>query len=139
VFVAEGCMKAYELPNDFEMRLREWGGYFRDKRSKMRCGSAEGAYKPRAGDWGDEGDVPKESRLPRDELFLGRVLKTHEAIQIEGREPKWALTLAYCYRHLDKGRVLALMRKMTGRRFGWYAFLDCVDAAKIRVYCRLDS
>jgi hypothetical protein len=131
-------MKSYELPNDFEARLREWGGYFRDKRQKMRCGSAEGMYRPRAGDWGDDEDIPRNT-LIRDEMTLGRVLETHDAIQAEGAAPKWALTLAYCHRHLDKGRLLGVLRKMTGRRFGWYAYLDLLDAAKVRVYSRLQG
>lgn len=131
-------VNAYELPNEFEQRLREWGGYFRDKRARMRCGSAEGMYRPRAGDWGDDEDIPK-TLLIRDELTMGRVLETHEAIQVESKEPKWALTLAYCHRHLDKGRLLGVLRKMTGRRFGWYGYLDLLDAAKVRVHCRLQA
>ena len=124
-------MSPAELPQDFEARMKEWGRYFGDRRRLQTCGSAEKNYKRRS----DDPDY--EPVLVRDEFMLKRVLATHEAIQAEDRSSKWALTLNYCYRQMQRGHLLGVMRKMTGRRLGWYSYLDLLDSARIRVYCRL--
>lgn len=133
-------MLACELPEEFEYRLREWGRFFADHRKPMRCASAEKDYRRRSGDWAeDDGAPPQEHHGIRDGFAMDRVEDTHRAIQTQDAVAKWALTFAYCYRHYEKGRVLAIMRKMTGRRLGWYAYLDTLDAAKIRLYCLLSA
>ena len=122
--------------------LWEWAHFFRDHRLREHCRSIEHRFKASSDDfgpdgWGDEESVPSV-RLPAS-WGLRRAIQTHEAIQQLDRIYKWALTYAYCYPGLPKFVVLRCMKKYTGRRLAWKAFLDVLDVARYRVrmhtYC----
>jgi hypothetical protein len=114
--------------------LWEWGAYFRDRRQFERCRSIESrfnAYDPEVRDegWGEPGPP-----LLRPPMNVRRVLKTHDAVQQLPVVNKWALTYGYAYPYLPKFVVLRAMRKYTGRRLAWQAFMDALDVARFRVH-----
>lgn len=123
--------------NWVDERLREWGWYFRDRRNKGRCLSMESRFKPHSEDfsaegWGDMESAPSVRSGASYRVL--RALETHEAVQELDRIYKWSLTYAYCYPGLPKFVVLKAMRKFTGRRLNWTAYLTALDIARCRVH-----
>lgn len=129
-------MKPHDLPNDIDERLWEWGTYFRDYRPTGRCASLEGRYQRHSDDLSEEvsEEVREAPKRPRARNWVLRAIQTHEAIQQLDRKYKWALTYAFCYPGLPKFVVLRCMKKYTGRRYAWQAFLELVDIARMRVW-----
>ena len=120
--------------------LREWGYFFRDRHQLNRCRSIEHRFQATSDDfskegWGDMESAPsvRPSRL----YAVRRALDTHEAVQQLQPVQKWALTYAFCFPGLPKFVVLRLMKKWTGRRFNWKAYLEQLDIGRVRVYCFL--
>ena len=129
--------KDLQIPSEVDENLRLWATYFRDYRPTGRCMSLEGRYQRHSDDLAEEGvseearEAPKPPK-PRD--WVLRALETHEAIQQLERQYRWALTYAFCYPSLPKHLVLRLMRKYTGRTYGWGKFQDLVDIGRMRVW-----
>lgn len=122
--------------------LREWAHYFRDLRKLGHCRSIEHRYKPHSDDyaaegWGDMEAAPRTS--PARSYSLRSALSTHEAIQQLDRVYKWALTYSYCYPGLPKFVVLRCMKKYTGRRLNWKAFLETLDIGRMRLHTTIYS
>lgn len=134
-------MKAWDLPIEVDERLWEWAHFFRDRRRLERCRSIENRYRAVGDDreegWGDAEAAP-ESRPTR--LYIAsRALHTHEVIQQLDRKYKWAITYGFCYPHLPRFVVLRAMKKFTGSRLTWKAYLDVLDIGRIRVAATLSS
>ena len=123
-------------------RLREWGHFFRDHKFREHCRSIERRFRAQSEDyaregWGDDEAAP--SIKPGASYTLRSALLTHEAICQLDRIYKWALTYGYCYPSLPKFVVLRCMKKYTGRRLNWKAYLDVLDIARVRVRCTISS
>lgn len=123
-------------------RLREWAHFFRDHKFREHCRSIEHRFRRSSDDadpdgWGDEEAAP--SVKPGVSYTLRSALETHEAIYQLDRIYKWALTYGYCYPSLPKFVVLRCMKKYTGRRLNWKAYLDVLDIARVRVRCTIGS
>lgn len=125
-----------KLPSELDERLREWAHYFKDRKRYSRCASIEGRFNPFAPGcwdegWGDPGPpqaVPPEPKLPR-------VLKTHACVMgLPSKAQRWAITFGYCYPSIDRHHVLRALKKYTGRRFTWKAYLDELDSGRMRVW-----
>ena len=116
-----------------ESRLIEWARYMKDRPRYSTCQSLEGRFvvtqdeRDKNG-WGDV--APPEYAPP---VNVRRALQTHAAIGLLPKSQKWALTYGYCYPSLDRWRVLKLMRKYSGRRFTWTAYLTEIEIGKVRV------
>lgn len=122
---------------DTDERLREWAHFFRDRRSLERCRSIESRFRASSEDfsiegWGDMDSVP--SVRPAASYSLLRAVRTHDAVQQLDRTYKWALTFGFCYPSQPRYLVLRLMKKYTGRKFSWPAFLEALDIGRIRIY-----
>ena len=133
-------MKAWDLPPDLDERLWEWAHHFRDRKSLERCKSIEHRFKATSDDfaaegWGDTDAAPRVA--PARSYSLRRALETHEVIQQMDRLYKWVLTYGYCYPGLPRFIVLKALRKFTGRRLTWDAYLDTLDIGRMRVYSLL--
>ena len=118
-------------------RLREWAYYFRDRKSLERCRSIESRFKATSDDfstegWGDMDSAP--SVRPGASYSLLRAVQTHEQIQALDKLYKWALTFGFCYPSQPRYLVLRFMKKYTGRRMTWTAFLEALDIARVRLY-----
>lgn len=131
-------MKRFDLvPPELDERLWEWGHFFRDRKHLEHCRSIEHRFRAASEDfgpdgWGDMDAAPRSQ--PAKSYRLLRAIETHEAIQTQERPYKWAITYAYCYPSLPKFVVLRSMKKYTGRRLAWAAFLDLLDIGRVRVY-----
>ena len=133
-------MKPYDLPADVDERLWEWAHHFRDRKTLERCKSIEHRFQATSDDfakegWGDTETAP--SVAPGRSYSLRRALETHDVIQQLDRIYKWALTYGYCYPGLPRFVVLKALRKFTGRRLTWAAYLDTLDIGRMRVYSQL--
>lgn len=118
-------------------RLREWAYFFRDRKQLERCRSIESRYRRHSEDgdpdgWGDEDSTPQTS--PARSYQLLRALETHEAIQSLDRIYKWAITFGFAYPYLPKFVVIRAMRKYTGRRLTWKAYLEALDIGRMMVH-----
>lgn len=118
-------------------RLREWAFFFRDRRQFEHCRSIEHRFKATSDDfgpdgWGDEESAPRIK--PKASYSLQRALSTHEVVQALRSIEKWAITYAFAYPGLPKFVVLRAMRKWTGRRLNWNAYLDLLDMGRFRVH-----
>jgi len=125
------------IPEEVDERLREWAYFFRDRRRLETCKSIEHRYRRSSDDadpdgWGDMESAPQTSPAPSYRLL--RALDTHEVIQGMEKKYKWALTYGYCYPSLPKHLVTRLMKKYTGLRLTWTAYLEVLDIARMRVY-----
>jgi hypothetical protein len=117
--------------------LREWGHFFRDNRKPERCRSIESRFQATSDDfgpngWGDLEAAPRTS--PARSYSLLRAVFTHDAVQQLPITNKWAITYGFAYQHLPKFIVLRCMRKYTGRRINWQAFLEALDIGRFRVH-----
>lgn len=118
-------------------RLREWAYFFRDRRRLEQCRSIEHRFRATSDDfsaegWGDMDSVP--SVRPAQSWSLLRALETHEAVMATPLIQRWALTYAFAYPGLPRFLVLRLIKKYTGRRLTWQAYLDQIDIARCRVH-----
>lgn len=135
-------MKPWDLPDDIDERLWEWAWYFRDRQKLSQCKSIEHRFQATSDDfaaegWGDTETAPKVRSTAL--YSVPRAIQTHEAIQQLDRIYKWALTYGYCYPGLPRFVVLKALRKFTGRRLSWNAYLDTLDIGRMRVYSLLCS
>jgi hypothetical protein len=122
--------------------LREWAHFFRDHKFREHCRSIEHRYKPHSDDyalegWGDDEAAP--SVKPGASYSLRRALTTHEAIRKLDRIYAWSITYAYCYPHLPRFVVLRCMKKYTGRRLNWKAYLDVLDIGRCRLHTTISG
>ena len=123
------------VPPELDERLIEWARYFKDRHKFNRCASLEGRFSPYAPDAWDSGwGEPGAPVAPLPEILLPRVLRTHEAVQSLERAYKWVVTYGYCFPSLERWQVLKSLRKYTGRRYTWGAYLDALEIAKVRVW-----
>lgn len=133
-------MKPWDLPADLDERLWEWAHHFRDRQRLERCKSIEHRFQATSDDfaaegWGDTESAP--SVAPARSYSLRRALETHEVIQQMDKLYKWVLTYGYCYPGLPRFVVLKAIRRFTGRRLTWGAYLDTLDIGRMRVYSLL--
>jgi hypothetical protein len=129
----------FQIPPDAEQRLKEWGEYFRDRRSHTVIGSAEGRYKRRAGDpdvygWGETSVVQE---APKERNWILRAQQTNDVVMKQQLIYRWALTYAFVFPYLPRFVMLKCMRKFTGRRLSWNEFNQVVEIGKTRVYSAL--
>jgi hypothetical protein len=118
-------------------RLREWAHFYRDRRNFGHCRSIEHRFRATSDDfaaegWGDAESAP--SARPARSYSVLRAGQTQDAIQELDRIYRWALTYGYCYSHLPRFVVLRCMRKYTGRRLNWQAYLELLDIARFRIH-----
>ena len=118
-------------------RLKEWGYFFRDRRSLERCRSIEHRFQATSDDfsaegWGDMDSAP--SVRPSASYSLLRAIQTHDAIQQLDRLYKWALTYGFAYPSMPKYVVLRCMKKYTGRKLNWQTYLEALDIGRVRVH-----
>lgn len=117
--------------------LREWATFFRDRRRLEHCRSIEHRFRARSEDFASEGwgdmDAAPSVRPARSYSSL-RASETQDAIQQLDRVYRWALTYGYCYPHLPRFVVLRCMRKFTGRRLNWQAYIEALDIARFRLH-----
>jgi hypothetical protein len=135
-----GRMKPYDLPHDLEERLWEWAYFFKDRKRLERCRSIEHRFQAHSEDfaaegWGDMETAP--SVAPARSYRLPRAIQTHDVIQTLDRKYKWALTYGYCFPSLPKFVVLRSLKKFTGHRMTWNAYLEILDIGRMRVYSLL--
>ena len=128
------------VPEEVDERLREWAYFFRDRKRLERCQSIEHRYKPHSDDyaaegWGDMETAPSVS--PARSYRLLRAIETHEVINQLDKKYKWALTYGYCFPSMEKYRVTRMMKKYTGLRITWNAYLEILDIGRMRVYALL--
>lgn len=135
-------MKREEIsvPDIVDERLWEWAWAFKDRKRWERCRSIEHRFQATSDDfaaegWGDTESAP-QSR-PERLYSLRRAIETHELIQQLDRKYRWAITYGYCYPSLPKYVVTRLMKKYTGTRMSWNAFLEILDIGRMRVYALL--
>ena len=126
------------VPPELDERLEEWANFFRDRHKFNRVKSIEGQFNPYSpgswdSGWGDPGAPTAVAREPD----LPRVLLTHTAVQELPKPPRWAITYAYCYPHLERWQVLKFIRKYTGHRLSWVRYLDLVEIGRVRVWARI--
>jgi hypothetical protein len=134
--------REFDIPHEVDERLAEWAWAFRDRKRLETCKSIEHRFKATSDDfaiegWGDTESAP--SVAPARSYSLRRALETHEVVQQLDRLYKWALTYGYCYPGLPRFVVLKAIRKFTGRRLTWAAYLDVLDMGRIRVHGLLCS
>lgn len=120
--------------------LKEWGFFFRDRRRLEHCRSIEHRFRATSDDfgpsgWGDEEAAPKTS--PARSWRILEALKTHDQVMALPKVNKWAITYAYCYPSLGTGLTLRMMKKWTGKRMNWKAYLEQLDIGRFRVYAAL--
>jgi hypothetical protein len=118
-------------------RLREWAFFYRDRKSQSRCKSIEHRFRATSDDfaaegWGDMESAP--SVRPGRSYSTLRADQTEDAIRELERIYRWALTYGYCYPHLPRFVVLRCMRKFTGRRLNWQAYLELLDIGRFRIH-----
>lgn len=124
---------------DLDDRLREWAFYFRDRKKLERCKSIEHRFQATSDDaekegWGEPS--PPESRSNR--LYsIRRALQTHDVIQQLDKKYKWVVTYGYAYPGLPRFVVLRALKRFTGARFTWNAYLDALGIGRMRVYAML--
>ena len=131
-----------DIYSDVDELLREWGHFFRDRKSFERCRSIEHRFKPHSEDfaaegWGDMDAAP--SVRPARSYSILRAEKTQDAICQLDRIYRWALTYGYAYPGLPKFVVLRCMKKFTGRRLSWAAYLDVLDIGRMRLHTTIFS
>lgn len=117
--------------------LREWGWFFRDRKSFEHCRSIEHRFRATSDDfsaegWGDMESAP--SVRPARSYSILRAEKTQDAIIQLDRIYRWALTYGYAYPGLPKFVVLRCMKKYTGRRLNWRGYLEVLDIARMRLH-----
>lgn len=133
--------ESFQIPEECDQRLREWADYHRDRRRYLRCGSAEGRFKPHSEDfaaegWGDPESAPNRVvARPRD--WILRAIETNQAIMQLQLVQRWALSYAYAYPNLPRFVVLRAMRKFTKRHLTWQQYLDQVDIGRLRLWALL--
>ena len=76
---------------------------------------------------------------PARSYSLLRAEKTQDAISRLDRIYRWALTYGYAYPGLPKFVVLRCMKKFTGRRLSWAAYLDAIDIGRMRLHTTIFS
>lgn len=118
-------------------RLREWAFFFRDRKKLERCKSIEHRFRAQSEDfaaegWGDMDAAP--SVKPGRSYSVLRAEETEDSIRRLDRIYRWAITYAYCYPGLPRFVVLRCMRKFTGRRLSWQAYLDALDIGRFRLH-----
>lgn len=118
-------------------RLREWAFCFRDRHQLNRCRSLESRFRATSADyavegWGDMEAAPSV-RLGASYSIL-RAESTEDEIQKLDRVYRWALTYAYCYPGLPRFVVLRCMKRFTGRKLNWKAFIETLDIARFRLH-----
>ena len=118
-------------------RLREWAYIFRDRRSLNRCLSLESRFRASSEDfaregWGDMEAAPSVS--PGRSYSILRAESTEDEIQKLDRVYRWAITYAYCYPGLPRFVVLRCMKKFTGRKLNWKAFVEVLDIGRMRLH-----
>lgn len=133
-------LKPYDLPPDLDDRLWSWGRHYRDRTNWGHCGSAEGNYKPHSDDYAKEGwgDAPPPQRIAqaRSNSVL-EAIRTNEAIIKLDKVQKWSVTYFFCYPTIPRFVVLKAIKRFTGRRLTWKAYLEQVDLARMRLWCSL--
>jgi hypothetical protein len=132
-------MNARHTPNlgDTDQRLREWGWFYRDRKSLNHCRSIEHRFRATSEDaavegWGDMDAAPSVN--PGRSYSVLRANQTHDAILELDRIYRWALTYAYCYPSLPRFIVLRCMRKFTGRRLNWRSYTEALEIGRFRLY-----
>lgn len=130
-------MRACDLPTDLDERLWEWAYFFKDRKRLEACKSIEHRYRRSSDDadpegWGEVEAAPKTQ--PARSYRLLRALETHEIVQALDRKYKWALTYGYCYPSLPRFVVLRALKRFTGSRMTWKAYLETLDIGRMRVY-----
>jgi hypothetical protein len=133
-------LNPFDLPADVDERLNEWAYYFRDRQRLERCKSIEHRFQATSDDfakegWGDTESAPQVR--PERSYALLRAIQTHEAIQKLDRKYRWIITYGYCYPGLPRFVVLKALRKFTGIRFTWNAYLDNLEIGRMRIYAML--
>ena len=132
----------FQIPGEVDERLKEWAIYFKDRASKSALGSAESRYKPHSDDyaaegWGDPEAAPVPAPRPRNWVLRAQEVQdvmTSLAKSAEGKRYAWVLTYAYAYPYLPRFVVLRCIKKFTGHRITWAAYLDMLDIGRFRVY-----
>jgi hypothetical protein len=132
--------ESFQIPDEVDTRLREWGDYFRDRRRLARCGSAEGRFKPHSDDyaiegWGEPGAVPQMPPRARD--WVLRAIETNDAIMKLQLVQRWCVSYAFAYPNLPRFVVLRALKKFTQRRLSWQQYMDQVDIGRLRVWAHL--
>lgn len=133
-------MKLNDLPTDVDERLWEWAYFFRDRKRLETCRSIENRFRATSEDfaaegWGDTEAAPKIN--PGKSYRLPRAVETHEAILKLDVIYRWVLTYGFCYPSLPRFVVLRAVKRFTGRRLSWNAYLDALDIGRVRVYSML--
>lgn len=133
-------MKPWDLPPQVDERLWEWAHFFKDRKIRERCKSIESRFQATSDDfaaegWGDTEAAP-QSR-PERLYSLRRAIETHDVIQQLDRKYKWVLTYGYCFPGLPRFVVLRALKRFTGTRLTWNAYLDTLDIGRMRVYSML--
>lgn len=129
-------MRAWELPDEVDERLKEWAHFFRDRRRLEHCKSIEYRFRPTSDDFAAEGWGDHEESAPKRKAYyrIERALQTHDAVQRLDRSYKWALTYWFAYPSFDKWRVLKGLHRFTGRRVKWRDYEELVDIGRMRVW-----
>lgn len=135
----------FPIPEEVDERLKEWGAYFKDRASKSQLGSAESRYKPHSDDyaaegWGDPEATPAPPPRPRNWVLRAQEVQdviTGLAKSVEGKRYAWVLTYAYAYPYLPRFVVLRCIKKFTGSRITWSAYLDMIEIGRYRVHALL--
>jgi hypothetical protein len=130
---------AIQVPEEVDERLREWASYFKDRKRWERCKSIEHRYTPHSEDYAAEGwgDMESAPAAPKPPVSVLRAIQTNDLIQQLDKKYKWAITYGYCYPSLPKHLVTRLMKKYTGIRVSWNAYLEILDIGRMRVYALL--
>ena len=125
---------------EVDERLREWAAYFKDRQRYSSIGSAERKFKPHSDDyakegWGDPTPPPPTPAKPRN--WVLRACQTNDAIMQLDPVHKWSLTYAFAYQNLPRFVVLRVIKKFTGRKMTWNAYLEAVDIGRMRLWTLL--
>jgi hypothetical protein len=127
----------FQIPDEVNEQLWNWGSHFRDRHSWGRCASAEKNYKPHSSDYAKEGwgePVPPPKVAPTRSNAVLEAIKTNDLIMQLPRLQKWALTLFFCYPSLPRFVTLKILKKYAGERVTWTRYLEVVEIGRLRVY-----
>jgi len=117
-------MRAEADVEEARERLREWAYYFKDKRHRIRAGSAEGAWRsPQIWD-------PPEARPVR---YLVRALHTWSILLAIPRLQYRALTFWYAHPEQQLFVVLRTLSRYAGHRVTKKEFTELVQIGEFRV------
>lgn len=121
------------MPADIEEArycLREWAYYFRDRRRRLRTGSAEGAWRsPQC--W-----YPV---APKPDYSLLRAIQTWSILRGLPVMNYRALTWRFCYPQLPLGIPLRALSRRAGYRINQREYENLVTLGEIRVAVALDE